>query len=268
MRSYLDHPRSSWGAVAALACAASPGAVLADVLYDQRSFAINGTWNENAMSHIGGNGYWGFLADVQSADDFVLAGASTVTRVTVDFGTVFTAHPDAAPSGGFLVEIFANDNGRPAAAPSFSASVSTWTRLGTFAEGQSPDYNFSPDHRHVLAFDLPGGGASLDAGTWWLAVQAVDTTPFGDYHFIATRMYATGGTPIGASAQYRDASVAHGNPYEVPFISESWLSLHGAQPSDLSFSVEGVGVPGPGSLAVVAVAGAAAMTRRRVRSSR
>ncbi len=246
---------------------AVPGTLArADVLYDSRGMAVNGTWSYAKDSMIGGFADFGMMIDHQLADDFTVANPVSLTRVTADFWT--PSESFAVPAGGWLVEVFADVGGKPSETASRTAHVAAALNVGSFAWTGGGGF-FPPvttaEHRNTYAIDLTGRGIALDAGTWWISVVAVDDSPFGgDYLWVGSRPVVN-----GSIVHARDGGIAHGNGYPGPDnIPFAWTAMTSANPSsdrpyELSMRIEGNVVPAPGLGVLFASIGLAAATRRR-----
>lgn len=277
IRSWTDHGTRRTGQLvvtASLLCTlVSPAA--ADILHDQRIVTLSGLWDTVAVSYIGGQAYYpGSPRDQQQVDDFTLTARANVTRVTVDSCSILSSGPGAFPADGFLIEIFPTVGSMPSEVPVFSATSTSYTHLiGSFppaANGNPPEA-----HRHTFVIDIPEGGVELDTGTWWLAVQAVDLTPIGDRWSLPLRRYTaeTQHLQFGGTVYNRAAGIDHGNGFPTgggagsSDWAQSLLSPYVGQ--DASFSLEGVIVPGPGSVAAIGMLlGIGAATRGRRRPER
>lgn len=246
-------PRLAPALVGALLCA---GGARAEVLYDTRGMAAAGTWDSAWLSVIGGMGQFGNLRDYQTADDFTLSNQTRLTSVTVDF---LRLEDSAVPAGGFLVEFFEDVGERPADVATLSVSTSTFAVAGPFAAGAVAPYSTqSAGWRATFVIDLSPNNLVLPAGQWWIAVQAVDETPFGvRYAWIGQVMPPT---QIGGPTHQRGGGVAHGNGYPGPGTSNWFIGPPSPLAVQQSFEIrgstvssdlDGDGSVGSGDLAIV-----------------
>lgn len=227
----------------ALACSLTPAH--ADVLYDSRSMAIDGSWNSARNTMIGGMAVYGFMVDQQVADDVTVADPVVLTRITADFWT--PTSDGALPAGGWLVEVFPDVGAAPSETPARTVQGAPGTIVGSFAwtggGGFSATSNV-PLRRSTFEIDLTGRNVTLDAGTWWISVTAVDETPFGGRYLWIGKRPVPG--QLGHVAHARDGGIAHGNPYDgtdsTPF---TWIAMtttstvSNARPYEVSMRIEG-----------------------------
>lgn len=233
------------------------------VLYESRSMAIDGTWDSRRTSLIGGFAWYGGMRDHQVADDFTVLSAVELTRVTADFwhNTLL-----ASPADGWLVEVFADEGGKPSETPTHAVWGASGVRLGSFGWTGGGGFGSStPDQRSTFEIDLSGEGVSLGAGTWWISVVAVDESPFGGvYQWVGGRSVLN-----GSVAHARDGGIAHGNGYNGPdSIPFEWTAMTtssstNSRPYEMSMMIAGNLIPAPASLCVLAMSGLAMGVRRR-----
>jgi hypothetical protein len=263
----FQRTQRSWGAgwtalLLLLACLALPApSALAQpvVVHDTRAATMSGEWNALGYDYIGGSGWYGggINHDAQDADMFELTTRTRLTRLTIDALALPAGTGMGIPSGGFLVEVFANLAGnRPAEAPVFSLLVppAFCSLDGTFPPSPA---GFGGD-RAIWGIDLGGAGdCVLDPGAWWLSVTAKNDADAagGTYRWVGTSVR------LGlAQTHYRCGGIDHGNNYSCPLSSRNTLPDWRPNPSDvitflpatLSMRIEGSVQSGGGGIGVCA----------------
>ena len=227
--------------VAAAAAIATPADIVkADVLYDRTDMTDNQTYNQVYTSCITLNN--GGL-DRQLADDFELTGTYDIISVTADF---VNSPPPLIPADGFLVEFFPTETDKcingPGPCPSeipFAQAFST-----NFTETPFEDTVFGQSG-HRFTVDLSGMGITLESGTWWISIVAVDESgeKSGSEKY---KILVTDGLPRGVPVHGRGGGQDHGNGYgsgELPDWNPLCFS-GGCEPTpgDASIRIEGTPV--------------------------
>jgi hypothetical protein len=257
-----NNKRTLW-TIATLSAAA--GMAHADILYDTLPEIVpsvgGGALPGNTASYralpsfIGGSGVFGASLDMQTADDFTLAQAFFINRLTIDMNSnPLTANlPEMV-----MVEFFSDVGGRPDGTAQYALSVGSdrLTRESGFTNPGPATGGFR------LGIDLAGLGIELDAGNWWFSVVGV-----ADDH--AYTVLRRNDQTTGAAIHFRNGGLAHGNGYSLgPFGSYEWapygnlgsnFGLHG----DLNARIEGTLVPAPGIAGMLGAIGLGTVSRRR-----
>lgn len=262
-----------WGVVLGVITGGALGqGAHAGVIINQRGPVLAGQWNAVNHTYLGGYGAFGTnsYVDGQAADDFVLGGATQLTGVTVDLsaGNPGTGYPALItnPADGFFIEIFPDIGGVPSEVPALQRTVLSYANLGAFPGTsllgtQAPATNAAL--RATFAIDLSSANVTLGAGTWWISVQPVDMSPFGEvYYWIGTQAFTN-----GSAACRRSGGIDHGNNYPAQFVNNDWSVNTGttARGRELSFSLDGVPIPTPGAGLVLGLAVPVCGLRRRRR---
>lgn len=180
------------------------------------------------------------------ADDFVVGGPGWVVDQVVMRGTWFTGE-NRNPTGGFIVSFYAMVSGAPAntaSATQTSTSVARSASVGNYAG------------RDAFDFTIDLAPVGLNAGTYFMAVQAVDSVNF---------FWIVANANQGADSHVRDTwrnQTGGGGANTYP---EAWTPLAdiGGDPQDMAFTIRGTVVPEPATIAVIGLGLAALAARRR-----
>ena len=249
MRTRMDR---GWGVIiGVLAGAALAPAALGSVIINQRGPVLAGQWNATNQVYLGAFGAFSTnsYVDAQVADDFVLGSATQLTGVTVDFtvGTPGTGFPPSInnPADGFFIEVFPDIGGRPSEVPTVQRTVLSYANLGAFPGTSSlaiaPASN--APMRATFAIDLTSANVTLGAGTWWISVQPVDWSPFGQVYLWASTQDFTN----GSAAHRRSGGIDHGTGYPAQFNANDWTVNEAGfvfRGRELSFSLDGTPILG------------------------
>ncbi len=158
--------------------------------------------------------------ETRAADDFVLPdGNGLAYAITGISGRILALHYT-----GFFAEVFADDNGVPAAAPSYTLQPSGTQVLQSGVFGVYDLVN--------VAIDTTG--LTLTPGRWWVSIVgnvSGEAPPADGYGF-----FATGGNMVvqGNQGYYRVAS----GPWTASQVAFGF-------PTDFSFTVLGAQLPPP-----------------------
>ena len=156
-----------------LALAATPLAALSDTLFSQTPSGYDGDYSD-AYSTGGYPVYDGdgnvLVPGVTQADDFTLAGASTVQSITFDGGSDGTTNVDLTNFSAFEIRVLSLSD-----AVLYDATVPTST-LTAVDTGTS---NLGSGEIYALTYALPTG-LSLAAGSYLLGVGAVENDAGSD----------------------------------------------------------------------------------------
>ncbi|MCC7292816.1 MAG: Smr/MutS family protein [Phycisphaerales bacterium] len=163
-----------------LASSIPAGAALAQwetVLYDTLrigSYCEETTANGDAWS---GAGIFGFVYDVQLADDFSSTRPGYLAEVTADYEAFLLD----APRDGAYVALFADSGGRPAEVP-FAEALTT--NILDDAHDFDCDYGLNW-HRLTARFEFDGPvRLPLTPGPCWIVLQPVDLSEDGDWYYV------------------------------------------------------------------------------------
>jgi MYXO-CTERM domain-containing protein len=176
--------------------------------------------------------------DVVSIDDFTIGSAMNLTSASMVLGgwNGFTGHEGIE---GYTVSIFSSVE---AAGNSIYGDIASIYLIN----GVDPGISYSPmwggEYSWLVSFDM--SGVSLSAGTYWIGV-----TP--------SNAYGDNGQTGVYQSDIGDSSGWQGNP------SGAFGFITQATGANYAYSLEGSGVPAPGALALLGLAGLASRRRRK-----
>ena len=170
--------------------------------------------------------------DVIAIDDFTIGSAMNLTSASMVLGG-WNGYAGSAGVMGYTVSIFSSTD---AAGVSIFGDV-----MELYFDTADVSAFWSGGGEHI-SFDL--GGFSLAAGTYWMGI-----TPFNSY--------PDNGQTGAYQSDIGDSSGWQGNPTGAfGFITQ-------ATGVNYAYSLEGSGVPAPGALVLLGLAGLASRRRRK-----
>lgn len=173
--------------------------------------------------------------DSQLADDFVLAGGGVIESVTF-WGGFFNGSPVPVPS--FNIIFYEDAGGTPPGGPEDPSGFGTLFNVSATSTPVGDDFEYTADL---------GAGFAADPGTtYWIAIQAV-------FAFPPQWGWSASNTMQGSETYFGFPLL--GIPYWTP-----GAAVFGT-PRDAAFQL--YGIPAPGALALLGVAGLAGRRRRR-----
>lgn len=210
------------------------------VIYSTLSFADGKTYDAGNGNAYSGAGLFGFIYDLQLADDFKTTGDNVLTHVTGDYLCFF----GGTPANGLQVDVWTDTGAGPG---SLVASQ-------TVAVDQASSWS---DPIFGLAGRRLGGTVNipLSANTdYYIMIQPVDLTSGGDWYYQIRDLNSF----IGGDSYGRDGGRGAGG-----YGTTVWTSM-----ASFGFGVGDTGmeiraVPAPGALALLGLGGLAATRRRR-----
>jgi hypothetical protein len=221
-------------------------------VYDTRAMVADGSWDDWGPSIIGGSATsdsGGIDNDQQTAQIFQVSSRTRLTLVTFD--TIEVNPGFGIPSGGFLVEVFANIAGdHPAETPTSSLLVppASCTFDGLFQNSTSTSSwgvatASQRGDRATWSINLLGDNIVLDGGTWWISVTAKnDGDPFGSNFRCVASHVALG----QARAHFRCGGIDHGNGYPCYGYPAGSTNGHPDWTANPTFSFSGY----PGTISI------------------
>ncbi len=177
--------------------------------------------------------------DVVAIDDFTIGSAMNLTSASMVLSG-WNGFSDPMNITGYTVSIFSSVE---AAGNSIYGDIASIYLIN----GVDPGISYSPmwggDGSWLVSFDM--SGVSLSAGSYWIGVTPLNS-------------YADGNGQTGVVASdIGDNSGAQANPTGAfGFITQ-------ATGANYAYSLEGTGVPAPGALVLLGLAGIASRRRRR-----
>jgi hypothetical protein len=211
-----------------------------NVIYSTLSFANGQTYDSGNGNAYSGQGLFGFIYDLQLADDFKTTSDNVICQVTGDYVNFF----GGTPANGLQVDVWTDVGGAPgtlvASQTAAVSSAQSWT-----------DTLFGLAGRRLTAdVNIP-----LAANTsYYIMIQPVDLTSNGDWYYqIRDLNSAIGGDSFGKDG-------GRGAP---GYGTTQWTSMatFGFGRGDAGMEVRAI--PAPGALALLGLGGLAATRRRR-----
>jgi len=204
--------RGGWvaGAAGVVATVVWASPARGDVLYDTLWITNTLLTDAGIGNCIGGARVFPSLGttDSQLADDFTIASAVTLTRVTVDCSTF---DPGDMPDEGFRVQVYRDAQGVPDEAlhAEYTATVYQSAFFGMLAGREG--YRFE--------IDVSAAQITLEPGTWWMDVQPLDEA-HGGWLWSSAKLDLD--PPEGSPAHVRDGWLAHGTAAFGLWNSTTW----------------------------------------------